>query len=710
MPALLSSWSRLAPVAALLALTACGGGGSPVDRPVGQNRIVRQVGPGGAVIRGDGGSPLEGFLLEIPAGALGRLVEITVEAGADIALPESAAMSAAFAIRARPDPGVLLVPAVLEVGLALPQSRRPEDLFVASRAPAERPSAIATPSARLGVAADAGGYDPGTRVFAAAIRRLGDVQVRAADRPRLTADAFGLLQLGYASLARLTEAGLLEADLLFGQSQRADPFAGPPNLFRALTRVLVVLNDRADTGPGLDSVGEALERYGIALGGASLIDRFRLRSWPTHVVVPPDAPRTSEILEMLRVRLRPAIDLALQDLDRVPATITVDVTLPSAFPSLPGDRQLDATDVVALRAVLGAAAFAIDHLPDYELDFDPALAFPRGAPQPSLQELLALHPALGRLVRAPDPGTVMTLRAAMLHVREAYEALLGEDDDQSDDLVTFADTFDEAQRGRWRQNLVALHEAIEADVVTRLTIAAGVGSVAIRLREPWSTGAISPRALAPELFRFVPLAGTLPDPTFAGALPATTQDRATDLLGLADVHDTPRLGIVADGSFADWSVAADALSPADPIGDVGEPALRGIDLWQVGFAENDDELAFRIGVADGDVGPQPGQTTSWGLVVREVTAGGFGPPIEVTVSVGSGGHVVAVTRDGIPRAVRAAAAGTGSDLEVVLNRFDLLDPDEPVTDRAVWAFAAGEMLTEAEIRGSDRTRPFLVRF
>lgn len=700
---------RLSPFLLLCVAAACSGGDSPVDRPIGQGRIVKQVGPGGGILRGDGGTALEGFLLEIPEGALTRLVDIVVEPGTDIGIAGSSPASNTFAIRVRPDPGVLREPATLRVGLTLARWRSPEDLFVASRPSAERPTALTTTVERTGVAADFGNYDAGGRSYAAFLRTLTEVQVRIADRPRLSEDAFRLLQLGYESLARLTEAGLLEADLMFGEAQRADPFAGAPNLFRALSRVAVVLNDRADTGPGLDSVGEALERLGIDLGSLSLLDRARAGAWPSRIEVPADAPGAAEILELLRVRLRPAIELALRDLDRVPATTEMVVTLPAVFATLPGDREIDATDVIALRTVLTGLAFAVDHLADFELELDLERLFPRSGPGPSLTEALDMHPLFGKLVRAPDTSTVVALRATLLDLREAFEALAGEGDEQSDDLLVFPASFDESRRGVWRRNLAALQESLESDVESRVTLEGGLGSIGVRLGGPWTSGALSPRDLAPELFRFLPLADTLPDPTMGGAVPAMTQDRATDLLGLTNVHATPLLPIVADGSFADWTPAADALVPADPVGDTSSGAVRATDLWQVWFAENADDLAFRISVVDGAIGYRRDQANVWGIVVREVRDSSFGPPLVVEVYATPEGFDVRVLRGGEARPVRWAAAARGSDLEVTLHRFDVLDPDEPVLDRAVHAFAEGVRLDTGEA-GRDDTRRFLVRF
>ncbi|MGA0869308.1 MAG: hypothetical protein ACO3UM_10275, partial [Planctomycetota bacterium] len=332
----------LALLAALaVALTGCGSD-SPVDRQLGEGRISAQVGPGGAVLRGDAGTPLEGFRLEIPEGALTRLIAVTVEAGTPIDVPGSAPASAPFAIRVEPDPGVLLRPAELRLGMTLARSQTPSDLFIAGRPSGDRADPLDPTTARQTILADRGIYDEEARLYVAGIRQLGDLQARIATARRLTGDAIELTQLGYESLFRLTDVGLEQADATFAEAQRADPFSGEANLFRAISRVLVVANARDDDTAVLDSVGEALQALGLDVANLSLAERFRTDVWPVRWWVPQGAPRIPALVELLRVRVRPALGLALLDLDRVPATPSLTLTLPEAVPDRPGVRALDA--------------------------------------------------------------------------------------------------------------------------------------------------------------------------------------------------------------------------------------------------------------------------------------------------------------------------------------------------------------------------------
>ncbi|MDA0374513.1 MAG: hypothetical protein O2865_12060 [Planctomycetota bacterium] len=691
------------------ALNGCGSD-SPVDRQLGEGTITTQVGPGGAVLRGDAGTPLEGFRLEIPAGALTRLVAVTVEAGEPIEVPGSQAASGPFSIRVEPDPGVLLGPAELRLGMTLPQGRTPDDLFIAGRPSVDRLSPLDPTVARQTVLADAGTYDEDARTYTAAIRQLGDLQARIATERRLTADAIELTQLGYESLYRLTDAGLVQADAAFAEARRADPFSGEANLFRAVSRVLSIANAREDDTAGLDSVGEALQALGLDVASLSLAERFRTDVWPLRWWVPAGGPRIPEIVDMLRVRVRPALVLALLDLDRVPATTSLSLELPPAVPDRPGVRELDATDVVALRALITGALFAIDHLADFDLDFDLSLLAPREGQPSSVEGLLAAHSGLGRLLRAPDARTDRALTAFLELFREAFDALAGEDDDQADDIVLFPADATTSDVDRWDTNLDAVLASFVEDVERRYTTGGdSSGTVPIRIGGPWRAGLLSPRDLAPRFFRFLPVAGTLPDPTASGALPGLSQDRAADLFGLVDVHSMPRLPIVADGFLGDWTQAAEALVPADPVGDVLTSTVNSVDLWQVWCADTPDEIAFRIGVADGPIGFDPNQDSVYAVLLSVVGPDALERTIQVEVHPTAAGLELFAFRDGVTRAVRSAAAARGSDLEFTVNRYDLLDPDEVPADRAVEAFTSARDVNTGEVAG-DVARCFVIRF
>src|SRR5690606_22666471 len=273
----------------------------------------------------------------------------------EIVVAGTTPLSRSFSIRTEPDPGPLLEPATIALGIELPEFVRPDDLVIVSRPPATEPTAIVDHAGRIGVLSESVAYDPASRQVLAQVRSIVGFQLRRAETPRLADDALRLVSLGFDALVRSTDAALLDADQLFAQAQAADPFQPAANLFRALSRVLVVLNDRTDTGPALDSIGDAAQRLGLDVRARSLLSRARAGDWPRDLVVPAAAPSSREVIALLQSRLRPALLLALRDLDRVPVSTELIVRMPATAGPLQGDRELDAADVLLFRSVLNAA-------------------------------------------------------------------------------------------------------------------------------------------------------------------------------------------------------------------------------------------------------------------------------------------------------------------------------------------------------------------
>ncbi len=692
--------------------TACGGGGSPLDQPVGSGRIVSQVGPGGGTLRGDGGTTLQGFRLEIPPGALERLVEIRIDVGASIDVPDTSDLSPSYRIQIRPDVGTLRLPALLEVPVPLPRFRSPDDLFVASRPPEERPTARSGDGAgRFGIAAEFGGYSEDTKVFRAEVRSLTDLQVRILDRARLPEDAIRLVQLGFESLSRLTDASVVEADLLFAEAQLADPFSPAANVFRAVSRVLVALNDRRDDTDGLDSVGEVLERIGFDVRSRSLAARLRTGTWPARFEVPATAPGDAEILTFLRERFLSVLELSLADLDAVPATSSLVVRFPPLLRGLPGDRELDAADVLFLRSLLAATVALVELAADLDLGLD-ANFFTRQVvgEQPSLEDALRLEPALGTLRSTPDQRTIDALRAALFDWLQAFELVAAETDDQEDDLLILPASFTPERFDLWRANVSGASASLQGDGPTRILLDGRIGgSLLVDFLRPLASGALDPRLLAPQVFRFLPLAASLPDPTFGGLCPEWTTADAIDVLGLVDRLDPPQAVVVADGDLTDWPAAAEALLPADPIADVAGAALPATDIERVFCAESADTVAFRLDLADGPIAPRDDQATVYSFELRGVANRSFRDSLLVEVLPTRQGPALRVLLDGRIREVAGTAAHRGNVLEVVLDRFGLYGPDEPVGDRAVRARAESVRTRGTVEAGIDVTRSFLIR-
>ena len=158
-----------------------------------------------------------------------------------------------------------------------------------------------------------------------------------------------------------------------------------------------------------------------------------------------------------------------------------------------------------------------------------------------------------------------------------------------------------------------------------------------------------------------------------------------------------------------WAPSAEALVPADPIGDVLASTVTSVDLWQVWCADTPDEIAFRIGVADGPIAFDPNQEAVYAVLLRVVGPDALGRSIQIEVHPTAAGFDLFAFRDGVARTVRSAVGARGSDVEFTVNRYDLLDPDEVPADRAVEAFTSVRDVATGEVVG-DTARSFVIRF
>ncbi len=710
-PAAIMQVVKRSGIALLLLLAACSGSDSPILNRVGEGSFTARIGPGGGVIRGAGGSPLEGLEITIQPGALTRLIEFTIDVGEDIDEPGTVPVSRAIQIRTTPDPGVLRIPALTTVAVDVPEFRSFDDLLVVGVWPEGRPSAlpIETGPRRL-VLSSAGAFDREAKRYTFALSDLVDLQVRLTNDQRLTADAAQLVLDGYSKLANLTSSEVIEADVMFSEAQAADPYYPLGNLLRAVSRVLVAFDDRRNIGPGLDSIGEALVAIGLDVEQESLLSRVRSGRWPRTLRVPPGGPSASEIQALFRERIRPVLEAALRDVDRVPGDTAVLVNLPALLTQLPGDREVDVADALALRASLTGAMFLFDWLEDVELQFDAAGVTAEIPTADTWQEFFALFPAVGLLRNTPDARTITALQEAVFASIGTIDALDGENDPQDDDLLVFRDSFDSDARADLRSNLVAVRESLAGAGVQRLRFGGAVGGIDIDLSAPFQTGALVPRNGLPQFDGVLPLAGTITQPDLGGVLPGMAQDRATDLLRLFTAeHALIEAPIVIDGQFDDWAPATEALLPQDPLSDTRTGLLRAVDLRRVYAANSGDALVFRISIADDSIDYRDLQPTTYAFEIRERRVHGFGNRIDIRVHMEDGGPRVEVLRDGIVRVVTSEVAFNGRDLELSLNRFELLDADEPVVDRVLWTSAEALDLTDATPDG-DRTRGVLIRF
>ena len=438
-------------------------------------------------------------------------------------------------------------------------------------------------------------------------------------------DANALLELALGSLGRLTGEGLRDADRSLAGALAADPFFPAARLLRAVTRVLVVANDRADQGPGLQSVGEAATRAGLDLRLKSLLRRIVDRDWPQKATPVNDPPAPADVLEMLQQQLRPALAAGLADLAFVPAHSRFTLALPKGIPALGGDREVDGADAYFVRALFSLSLDTLDALEDLDLEFD--VGYLLATPTATAEDLLARFKSFGRRLAAPAPRAIDELTEGWFSLVQAYVLLNGETDPQDDDLIVFSSAFDVAARDRWQGDFRGAFESLMVSG-SRPLVVDGHGVVDLDLRA--LTTPMDPRALSPKLAGFDPLAGTLPDPTFGGLLPHLDQVAATRLFHSAGEFELPNVDVTIDGDVRDWPAASEALLPVDVAGDAGN--LPDLDLSRVFLGIDGDDLVARLSLVGGSFQYRTTQTTTFHGMVQFSTPRGRSSAIDPVFS------------------------------------------------------------------------------
>ncbi len=208
----------------------------------------------------------------------------------------------------------------------------------------------------------------------------------------------------------------------------------------------------------------------------------------------------------------------------------------------------------------------------------------------------------------------------------------------------------------------------DAEVGTQLRVSGPLGSLDLRLHGPLTGGSFDVRAALPAFLGYLPLAGTLADPTFGGVFPTLTQVDATQLLGGFDRRPMAHAQVVADGNFADWAQIPGLLDPADPRGDASGGRRLGVDIEQVAFTLGTTALAFRVTVADGEIALRPQHATAFVMRLRDVGRSHLSETVRVEVVLQTGAPLVRVFLRGDQIPTPATAVAAGSDLEVAVDR------------------------------------------
>lgn len=672
---------NLLPALAFVFLVAgCGSSEDPIDAEFGTGTLTASVGPGGGVLRGRGATELNGFALEVPAGALRELVQVEVRLGDALDLPGTEAVAPGVRVSVNPDPGPLLRPAILRMPVRLPVDRDSGDLLVAGSVPSW---AAGSAVGAVGLAAKDGSYDTDLQVFTTTLGQLTDHQVRITSEPRQGADARAFRDLAIDALRRQTDAGLIEADQHLAAAIQADPYDPDVRLLRAMSRVLVLANDRRDDGPGIDSVGEAMTAWGLDLRSRSLLRRFVDNDWPRVFAPLPNRPAIADLVAFLQTTLRPAMAAGLRDLQFVPSQRVLALELPTVLaPWFPGLTEFDAADTLFLSSFFEFTGYVLDGLEDLDTDMDIGefLASPT-----SIAVLLARYPGLGRQIQAPGDATRASFQRGGRFLELALDALRGEADDQSDDLVTFPDEATAAEIDQLTANLNGLVASFASRGSSHPLLYRDREALEVDLSVVAS--GLDYRSFLPGFSRCDPIAGSLTDPTAGGLFPGLDQDAATRWFGFVTEGSMLQASIVIDGDFRDWPATTEQLLPRDPSGDA---ALLDFDLERLWVARTTGgDLCCRLSLAGGSFLAVAGRQGLYGIELQgqaDVPAV-VAPVVRLTISVSEDGPALSLVVDGEPIEIESRVAAQGSEIEFSVPRDVLFPAGEPLRSRVLRAFS-----------------------
>ena len=233
---------------------------------------------------------------------------------------------------------------------------------------------------------------------------------------------------------------IVEADDCFQSELATNPSDEETNLFRALSRLLRLVEDKAD-GPNpavfTDSFNELMEQFGVPTENLSVFDFHPDFPKP----LPSDSPTGVDIQEYIRTVLIPEITSALEDnLSNVGSSYSTFVTEDEleSFGILNEPQvEVDYGDVKLLEAALRTALASLKSFVlayDWDLDIDEtALLDPL-----QLQDVVDANPALLTL----ESGAATLLAQAKAALSDGIDAYYEgsdfirnfDDPDQSDDL------------------------------------------------------------------------------------------------------------------------------------------------------------------------------------------------------------------------------------------------------------------------------------
>ncbi|GEM_PF-3335636 len=593
-----------------LVLSGCGGGGGGARTP---GFTTRSMGPSGGELIGPLGTELEGVKVTVPFGALDRFVSIRMAGGQSASVDGNPSIGPELRFEVSPDPGRLKKPIQIRIPVKMPRFRDPRDVvaLLQKKRGGGRPP-IWIPSS------PGGGLDQRRKFFEAKADSFGLVRVVLSKNPRRIGDSAGLVGKAVGLWKRMDPPALNKALIFLGQALQADPFNGDAHFYTALTLLTQLVNDESDTGPGINSVGEALDRLGMPRSANPFFMRVLKGDWPGQLRPGRNPPKASEVFEFFRKRFLPALDRVEDELDRVGGGFRSPLYLSGFLSNYGGVRELDEGDVLLLLSSIEGLRAALDVLESYDLDFDLNKLWNEVRAGKGFAELLSLFPQLGKLRTSKlSKARAGFLKAASLF-RDAFVSIRKEEDDQGDDLIAFRKGFGEKDRDLFLFEFDSWFSAFKEG--SRRSLGRFPLKFSLDPARFFEGSGIAFRGLLPSFDHRLPLGGrSLKDPTLGGLFPGMTQDQATNLAELATRAQLTKATILVDGLFGDWPTSSEVLLPRDPVGDSTVFGyLTALDLRSFALAISSRNFFVRIDLGDGDPKLHPKIARVYEIRVRDL--------------------------------------------------------------------------------------------
>jgi len=243
-------------------------------------------------------------------------------------------------------------------------------------------------------------------------------------------------------LVALSNGEILKAKKLFESASLAygsQVFhnADVARFFYALTRAAALWFDMySDGNPdnGLNTLGDILDAFGFSSSGRDPWD-FGGSSDPCPETLPSTSPTGGDLQAFLYNVVRPEIEGAINSLDMVAQSFSIDWTEPLGSTSVESDYG----DVLFFRAIAKGllALILVQHAYDLDADIDTEANDPAN----TIESFLGDNPGFLTLTNASCLSTAKAyLHGGLDDANDAIDWIQAETDDQSNDLINLMDT------------------------------------------------------------------------------------------------------------------------------------------------------------------------------------------------------------------------------------------------------------------------------